>query len=312
MESSLELGALRKNGREVPVDISLSPIETASGLLVAASIRDISDRQNKELELRSALAEVDRLRIRLKAENLYLQQEVQIAYDFEDFVGKSDVLKHLLNTIEKVAVTDASVLVFGETGTGKELVARAIHNHSDRKDQPFIKVNCAAMPRSLIESALFGHEKGAYTGAISQEFGRFELADGGTIFLDEIGEIPPDLQSSLLRVLQEGEFERVGSAKTRSVDVRVIAATNRDLQQAMRKGKFRSDLYFRLAVFPIEVPSLRQRREDIPVLVWHFIARSKSGLVRRLTRFRQRRWTDFATIPGRATFGSWKMCWSEP
>ncbi len=285
MASRLEdLWALCKNGREVPVDISLSPIETVGGLLVAASIRDISNRQNKELELRSALTEVERLRERLLAENVYLREEVQSVYGFDEFVGKSDVLKLLLEQIDQVAATDTSVLIFGETGTGKELVARAIHSHSNRKDRPLVKVNCAALPSSLIESALFGHEKGAFTGALNQELGRFGLADGGTIFLDEIGEIHPDLQTKLLRVLQEGEFEPVGSSATTKVDVRVIAATNRDLQQAIRQGKFRSDLYYRLAVFPLEVSSLRARREDIPLLVWHFISQKQARLGKKIEK----------------------------
>lgn len=271
MRSGLDLRALCKNGREVPVDISLSPLETAAGLLVVASIRDISDRKEEELELRGALAEVERLRDRIKAENLYLREEIETAYAFDEFVGKSDVLKLLLEKIDQVAATDATVLILGETGTGKELVARAIHHHSDRKDRPLVKVDFSSLPSSLIESALFGHEQGAFTGALTQELGRFELADGGTIFLDEIGEMPLDLQTKLLRVLQEGEFERVGSGATRSVDLRVIAATNRDLHRAMERGQFRPDLYFRLAVFPVEVPALRAPREDIPLLAWHFI-----------------------------------------
>ncbi len=278
MVGGRDLSALCKDGHEVPVDISLSPIETAGGLLVAASIRDISDRKREELELRRALAEIERLRDRIEAENLYLREEIATVYGFNEFVGKSDVLQLLLEQIDRVAATDATVLILGETGTGKELVARAIHAHSNRKDRPLVKVNCASLPSSLIESALFGHEKGAYTGALSQELGRFELADGGTIFLDEIGDIHPDLQTKLLRVLQEGEFERVGSGETRTVDLRVIAATNRDLRRAMREGQFRPDLYFRLAVFPIEVPPLRAQREDIPRLVWHFISNKQTKL----------------------------------
>lgn len=287
MVGGRDLSALCKNGREVPVDISLSPIETAGGLLVAASICDISDRKKEELELRSALAEVERLRDRIEAENLYLREEIETVYGFHEFVGKSDVLQLLLEQIDRVAATDATVLILGETGTGKELVARAIHAHSTRKDRPLVKVNCASLPSSLIESSLFGHEKGAYTGALSRELGRFELADGGTIFLDEIGDIHPDLQTKLLRVLQEGEFERVGSGETRTVDLRVIAATNRDLRRAMREGQFRPDLYFRLAVFPIEVPPLCARREDIPRLVWHFISDKQAKLGKRIEQVSQ-------------------------
>ncbi len=292
-----DLWALCKNGREVAVDISLGPIETAGGLLVAASIRDISERRNAKLDLRKALEENERLQDRLKAENFYLKEEVRRASGFDAIVGKSDALKRLLKKIDQVAATDSSVLILGETGTGKELVARAIHDHSRRKDCPLIKVNCAALPRTLIESALFGHEKGAYTGALAQEIGCFELADGGTIFLDEVGEIPLDLQSNLLRVLQEGEFKRLGSGQTRKVDVRVIAATNRDLRRAMRDGTYRPDLYFRLAVFPIEVPPLRARREDIPLLVWHFISEKQAKLGKRIEQISQAtmdRLTDYA------------------
>ena len=287
MEGNLDLVALCKDGREVPVDISLSPLETTRGLLFAASIRDMSARNDAALELRSALAEVERLRDRLNEENVYLQDEVRNAYGFDEFVGKSDVLMLLLEKIDRVATTDANVLILGETGTGKELAARAIHQRSDRKDRPLIKVNCAALPSSLVDGALFGHEKGAYTGASTQEIGRFELADGGTILLDEIGDFDPKVQTKLLRVLQEGEFERVGSSKTRNVDVRVIAATNRDLHAAMQRGRFRPDLYFRLAVFPVEVPSLRARREDVPLLVWHFVSKKQAKLGKRIEKISQ-------------------------
>ncbi|MBC8868753.1 MAG: sigma 54-interacting transcriptional regulator [Planctomycetes bacterium] len=287
MGGNLNLMALCKDGREVPVDISISPLETTRGLLFVASIRDMSARDKAALELRSALEEVERLRDRLCAENVYLQDEVRSAYGFDEFVGKCDVLMLLLEKIDRVATTDANVLILGETGTGKELVARAIHQRSDRKDRPLIKVNCAALPRSLVDGALFGHEKGAYTGASTQEIGRFELADGGTILLDEIGDFDPEVQAKLLRVLQEGEFERVGSSKTRGVDVRVIAATNRDLHAAMQRGGFRPDLYFRLAVFPVEVPSLRARREDIPLLAWHFVSKKQAKLGKRIDKISQ-------------------------
>jgi formate hydrogenlyase transcriptional activator len=282
-----DLLALCKDGREVPVDISLSPIETAQGVLVAASIRDVSARKKTETELRDALAKVDRLQHRLQMENRYLREEIQTVYGFDEFVGKSDVLKLVLEKIEQVAKADATVLILGETGTGKELVARAIHEHSDRKDHPLVKVNCAALPSSLIESELFGHEKGAFTGASQQAIGRFELASGGTIFLDEIGDLDLDVQTKLLRVLQEGQFERVGSGKTLSADLRVIAATNRDLRGAMQQGRFRADLYFRLSVFPIEVPPLRARREDIPLLVWHFVAKKQARLGKRIDTISQ-------------------------
>ncbi len=288
MKRNPDLVAVCKSGREISVDMSLSPIEIGNGSFVAVGIRDSSARKMRELELRNALAEVERLRARLETENLYLREEVQRVYNCDEFVGKSNVLKVVLKKIDQVATTDTSVLIFGETGTGKELVARAIHDHSNRRDRPLVKVNCASLSRGLIESSLFGHEKGAFTGALTQQLGRFELADGGTLFLDEIGEIPLDLQAKLLRVLQEGEFERVGSGKTRTVDVRVIAATNRDLQAAMRKGEFRTDLYFRLAVFPIEVAPLRQRREDIPLLVWHFISQKQARIGKRFEHISSR------------------------
>lgn len=298
MGGNLDLMALSKDGREVPVDISLSPLETTRGVLFAASIRDMSARNEAASELRSALEEVERLRDRLNEENVYLQDEVRSACGFDEFVGKSDVLMLLLEKIDQVATTDANVLILGETGTGKELTARAIHQRSDRRNRPLIKVNCAALPSSLVDGALFGHEKGAYTGASTQEIGRFELADGGTILLDEIGDFDPEVQAKLLRVLQEGEFERVGSSKTRRVDVRVIAATNRDLHAAMQRGRFRPDLYYRLAVFPVEVPSLRARREDIPLLVWHFVSKKQAKLGKRIGKISQ-------TTMGRLTEYAW-------
>jgi transcriptional regulator with GAF, ATPase, and Fis domain len=236
--------------------------------------------RNEHENLVKALQEVKRLRDRLDAENKYLQAEIKDSHDFDEIVGSSEPLRRTLRKIEHVADTDTSVLLLGETGTGKELFARAIHHRSLRKERPLVKVNCAALPAALIESELFGHVKGAFTGALSNKVGRFELADGGTLFLDEIGELDLDLQAKLLRVLQEKEFERIGSAETYKADVRIIAATNRDLLAAMEEGSFRSDLYYRLAVFPIEVPPLRMRRADIPVLVWHFIAQKRAQLGR--------------------------------
>ena len=217
--------------------------------------------------------EVQRLRDRLAAENVYLQEEIKTEYNFEEIIGKSAPLRQVLKKIEQVAPTDTSVLIQGETGTGKELLARAIHNLSQRKAHPLVKVNCGAIPAGLVESELFGHEKGAFTGALQRREGRFELADGGTIFLDEVGELPLDVQAKLLRVLQEGEFERVGSSKVTKVNVRLIAATNRDLKEAVKSGGFRSDLFYRLDVFPIRVPSLKERKVDIPLLVSFFVSR---------------------------------------
>jgi len=226
-------------------------------------------KANKDLS--KALSEVERLKNRLSAENAYLQEEIKLVHNFEDIITSNKDFSKVLSRVEQVANTDAVVLVLGETGTGKELVARAIHDISSRRDRPLVKLNCAALPRELIESELFGHEKGAFTGAIETKIGRFELAHRGTIFLDEIGDMPIELQVRLLRVLQEGEFERVGNPKTMKVDVRVIAATNRNLEKAIANEEFREDLYYRLNVFPITIPSLRDRKDDIPLLVNHFI-----------------------------------------
>ena len=212
------------------------------------------------------------LKERLAQENLYLEQEIRGDMDFGQIVGNSPALKQVLQLVETVASTDSTVLLLGETGTGKELIARAVHEHSRRKDRIFVKVNCAAIPTGLLESELFGHEKGAFTGAISQKIGRLELADGGTLFLDEVADIPSEIQPKLLRALQEQEFERLGSTRTLKVNVRLIAATNRDLVRMVAKGEFRSDLYYRLNVFPIRVPPLRERKEDIPLLVGLFCA----------------------------------------
>jgi PAS domain S-box-containing protein len=219
---------------------------------------------------------------RLQAQNLYLQEEIKAVHNFEEIVGASAGLVNVLDNVKCVAPTDASVLIWGETGTGKELIARAIHSSSSRADKPFIKINCAALPAGLVESELFGHERGAFSGAIQRRVGRFELAHGGTIFLDEIGEMPLDVQVKLLRVLQEQEFERVGSSHTIKVNVRVIAATNRDLQKAMRDGEFRTDLFYRLNVFPISMPALRERAEDIPLLVRFFAQKYGPRVGRRI------------------------------
>ncbi|HXQ36060.1 MAG TPA: sigma 54-interacting transcriptional regulator, partial [Anaerolineales bacterium] len=220
--------------------------------------------------LREALSEVEQLKNRLQAENIYLQEEIKTEYNFKEIIGQSAALQKVLRKVEQVSPTESTVLIQSETGTGKELIARAIHNLSPRKDRPLVKVNCPALPAGLIESELFGHEKGAFTGALSHKVGRFELANDGTIFLDEIGDLPLELQAKLLRVLQEGEFERVGGSRTIKVNVRVIAATNRDLKKATQEGKFRPDLYYRLNVFPIQIPPLRERKEDILGLVRYF------------------------------------------
>jgi DNA-binding NtrC family response regulator len=251
-------------------------VETRTAELAAANrelTREIEERKTAEHRLSRALEEIQQLQQRLQKENVYLREEIKLAHNFEEIVGISDALKYVLYKIEQVAPTAATALVMGETGTGKELVARAIHHASRLRDRPLVKVNCATLPANLIESELFGHEKGAFTGAQTRQTGRFELADGGTIFLDEIGELPLSLQSKLLRVLQDGEFERLGSGRTLRIKVRVIAATNRNLADEVRQGRFREDLWYRINVFPITVPPLRKRREDIPPLITYFTDR---------------------------------------
>jgi formate hydrogenlyase transcriptional activator len=231
---------------------------------------DITGRKESEVALQTAHEELHQLKNQLEAENISLQQELQLDDKFGEIIGQSDAIKYVLYKVTQVAPTNTTVLIMGETGTGKELVARAIHGASNRKDKTLIKVNCGALSPTLIESELFGHEKGSFTGAIARTQGRFELANGGTIFLDEIGELPPELQVKLLRVIQENEFERIGGSKTIKVDVRIIAATNRNLKAEVEKGTFREDLWYRLNVYPITVPPLRQRKEDIPLLVEYF------------------------------------------
>jgi PAS domain S-box-containing protein len=232
---------------------------------------DITERKLAEESLKQAHVELQKLKDRLHEENVYLKEEIRVASNFGEIIGESEALSRVLHQAEQVAPLDTTVLVLGETGTGKELLAHAIHNRSPRRKQSLVKVNCAALPGDLIESELFGHEKGAFTGATARRSGRFEIANHGTIFMDEIGELPLDLQVKLLRVLQEGEFEPVGSNRTVRVNVRVIAATNRNLEEAVRDGLFRSDLYYRLSIFPITLPPLRERRKDIPILVKHFV-----------------------------------------
>jgi len=238
--------------------------------MIGANI-DITERKLNEESLRQAHEELKQLKDRLHAENIYLKEEIRVASNFGEIIGESKALTRVLHQAEQVAPLDTTVLILGETGTGKELLAHAIHNRSPRHKQSLVKVNCAALPGDLIESELFGHEKGAFTGATARRTGRFEIANHGTIFLDEVGELPLDLQVKLLRVLQEGEFEPVGSSRTVRVNVRVIAATNRNLEDAVREGVFRSDLYYRLSIFPITLPPLRERRKDIPILVKHFV-----------------------------------------
>mgnify|MGYP001828381755 CR=1 FL=1 len=245
---------------------------------VIISHADTTERKLAEIDLRDAYMENEQLKNQLEAEKAYLQEEIRLEHDFESIIGNSPAIKHVLFKVEQVADTDTTVLVLGETGTGKELVARAIHNRSSRQKHPLVKVNCAAMPANLIESELFGHESGAFTGAQTRQIGRFELANGTSIFLDEIGDLQLELQTKLLQVLQEGEFERIGSAQTIKVNVRVISATNRDLEAEVRKGRFRDDLFYRLNVFPITVPPLRDRIEDIPLLAEFFVEKASKRL----------------------------------
>jgi PAS domain S-box-containing protein len=243
---------------------------------------DVTEQRAAEAARDEAIRELEEFRRQLEEENVFLRQELEVSHGFSDIVGESDTLKYVLHRVEQVAETDTTVLVEGETGVGKELIARAIHRRSSRSTRPFITVDCGSLPANLVESELFGHEKGAFTGATTLRKGRFELADGGTIFLDEVGDLPLDLQVKLLRVLQEGEFSRIGSSRLRSVDVRVIAATHRSLQEEVGAGRFREDLFYRLHVYPITVPPLRERRADIPLLVHHFVRRLSPAIGREI------------------------------
>jgi DNA-binding NtrC family response regulator len=279
-EFDFEHRLLMPGGSIKHVRVVGSPSQTESGgFEFVGAVTDITEQKLAQEELRKAFHEIKKLRDQLYEENVALKEEIDKTSMFEEIVGESAALQTVLARVSKVAPTDSTVLVTGETGTGKELIARAIHKRSQCAMRPFVSVNCAAIPPSLIASELFGHEKGAFTGAMQRRLGRFELAEGGTIFLDEIGELPQETQVSLLRVLQEREFERVGSAKPIRANVRVIAATNRDLQASVDTGLFRRDLYYRLNVFPIEVPPLRERTQDIPLLVQYFIDRyaTKAG-----------------------------------
>jgi formate hydrogenlyase transcriptional activator len=271
--SGRELEMARRDGQPLWISLWMRPLRGDDGLIPAVhSIWvDITDRVRAEAE-----------RSRLHQQNLYLQEELKSVHNFEEIVGRSPALMAVLDKVGRVAPTDATVLISGETGTGKELIARAIHSNSRRAARPLIKVNCAALPAGIVESELFGHEKGAFTGAIARRIGRFELADGGTLFLDEIGELPPETQAKLLRVLQEHEIERVGGGATISVDVRIIAATNRDLLRAVREKTFREDLYYRLNVFPVPLPPLRDRAEDIPLLTRFLVDKSATRTGKRI------------------------------
>ncbi len=262
----------RSDGSSFSVDFVSTPILEADKLQgVVVVFRDITERKQAEQKLKNAHSEIEQLKNRLHEENIYLQEQINLTHKFKDILGQSQSLKSVLGQLEKVAPTDTTVLILGETGTGKELFARALHNLSPRNNRPLVKVNCAALPANLIESELFGHEKGSFTGATARRIGRFELAHEGTIFLDEIAELPLELQAKLLRVLQEGEIERLGDSKTININVRIIAATHRDLKQMVSDKTFREDLYYRLSVFPLTIPTLRERKPDISLLVQWFI-----------------------------------------
>jgi len=290
-----------KEGRPMDVEFVSNVYLVNHHKVIQCNIRDITERKllaealrksHNELErrveertneLQTALTEIKRMRDQLEAENIYFREEIRMRGRFNNIIGQSDALKYVLYRAEQVAPADTTVLILGETGTGKELIAYAIHGMSPRKERPLITVNCAALPGNLIESELFGREKGAFTGADTRQVGRFEIAHGSTLCLDEIGELPLEVQAKLLRVIQHNEFERLGSSRTIKVDVRVIATTNRNLEEEVRKGRFRQDLYYRLNVFPITVPPLRQRTEDIPLMVQAFIERYARKLGKQIT-----------------------------
>jgi formate hydrogenlyase transcriptional activator len=273
-------------------DITMSLLQR-----VAEVFANVLARKKADEKLKCAYQQIQSLKEQLEQENIYLREEIKLNHSHHTIVGGGSAIRSVLKKAEQVAPTDTTVLVLGETGTGKELVARTIHELSVRNKRPMVKTNCAALPATLIESELFGREKGAYTGALAREIGRFELANDSTIFLDEIGELPPDVQSKLLRVLQEGEFERLGSSRTIKVNVRVIAATSRNLEAMVKEGKFREDLYYRLNVFPIVIPPLRERPEDIPALVWHILHELGKRMGRKIEGIQSSTMRAFQTYP---------------
>src|SRR5215469_7487002 len=292
-----EARLLRKDGQHRWFLLRANPLVDAQGRVTRwyLSSTDIEDRKQAENALAKAFEEIKRLKDELYHENLALKEEIDHASMFEEIVGTSKGLRCVLAQVDKVAPTDSTVLITGETGTGKELVARAIHKRSQRSSRAFVTVNCAAIPATLIGSELFGHERGAFTGAMQRRLGRFELADGGTLFLDEVGDLPAETQIALLRVLQERRFERIGGTQSITANVRIIAATNRDLKAAVGTGTFRDDLYYRLNVFPIAVPPLRARKEDIPLLVEYLIERYANKAGKKITTIHRRTMELFQT-----------------
>jgi len=278
---------LHKDGTIFPVEVSANYLNHKGKEYLFAIAKNISEKKAAEAKIRNTVAELEELKKQLEGERNYLQEEITSEHNFNEIITKNKDYRKLLKLVQQVAVTDATVLIQGETGTGKELIARAVHDLGSRRDRPMIKVNCASLPENLIESELFGHEKGSFTGAYQRKIGRFELADRGTLFLDEIGELPLELQAKMLRALQEGEFERLGGRETIKVDVRVIAATNRNLEEMVAAGTFREDLYYRINVFPLFNPPLRNRKDDIPVLVKYFLRKYSKKMGRPLLKVSQ-------------------------
>ena len=297
LPQSFEWKTLHCDGVLLDTEIHLAPLDIKETGRHMAIVRNITKRKQEEEALNKALAEIRRMKEALEAENVYLHREIQNTSLQGDIVGQSEAVQSILAQAEQVAKTDSTVLLLGETGTGKELLARAIHGMSSRKDRPLVVVNCAAIPDTLVESELFGREKGAFTGAVARQIGRFEIAHGSTIFLDEIGELGPDIQAKLLRVLQENEIQRLGGNRTIRVDVRVIAATNRDLAKALSNGTFRKDLFYRLNVFPISLPPLREHKEDIPPLVWHFVDLLGKRMGKRIEKIPQQSMENLTSHP---------------
>jgi PAS domain S-box-containing protein len=275
---------ISKDGQIQFIEVSANRMEFEGKEFLCSFGRDMTERKKAEENLQKAYDEIKLLKERLEVENIYLRDQISVQSTHKDILGKSDAMKYVLYKIKQVAPSDSTVLILGETGTGKELVAEAVHSESSRRNRPLVKVNCAALPSNLIESELFGREKGAFTGSQAKQIGRFELADKGTIFLDEVGELPLELQAKLLRVIQSGEFERLGSPHTIKIDVRIIASTNRKLINEVKEGRFREDLYYRLNVFPITVPPLRERKEDIPMIVNFFLKKFGKKIGKQIRR----------------------------